>query len=513
MIKSQLEPVFLKAFPSSFLSLDVVSFRSGSVINDMNLLFASTSVPNNTEIRRVLINDSLNVTGFDIERSSIKVNGTTAQTTEATTTPALTTTVTSTTPAPPTTAAPNTTLATPPIYLISIILEISFSIDLTNPNSSPFKDLEQRVVATCEFIYRPRFVQFDHCIVTLFRSVPIRADVTEAELQVVFNQTTRFEELPQNSVVAQTLVEALEPVFLKAFPSSFLSLDVVSFRSGSVINDMNLLFASTSVPNNTEIRRVLINDSLNVTGFDIERSSIKVNGTTAQTTEATTTPALTTTVTSTTPAPPTTAAPNTTLATPPIYLISIILEISFSIDLTNPNSSPFKDLEQRVVATCEFIYRPRFVQFDHCIVTLFRSVPIRADVTEAELQVVFNQTTRFEELPQNSVVAQTLVEAVSNTNNSFNVTINPNKVILIEGPVPSTTTTPATTISTSTAPATTTSTTTAPATTTSTTTAPATTTSTSTTPTTVALITTRLEPAFQRAFPSSFSSLDVVSFR
>ncbi|XP_045898693.1 mucin-5AC-like, partial [Micropterus dolomieu] len=118
MIKTQLEPVFHTAFPSSFLSLDVVSFRNGSVINDVNLLFASTSVPNNFEIGRVFVNDSLNFTGFDIERSSIKVNGTLysdlpAPTSEATTTPAPTTEAT-TTPAPTTesttTPAPTTEL-------------------------------------------------------------------------------------------------------------------------------------------------------------------------------------------------------------------------------------------------------------------------------------------------------------------------------------------------------------------------------------------------------------------
>ncbi|XP_023287023.1 salivary glue protein Sgs-3-like [Seriola lalandi dorsalis] len=75
MIKGQLEPLFQREFPSSFNSLDVVAFRNGSIINDMNLTFESTSVPNNTQIASVLIRAAPTVTGFDIEGSSISVDG------------------------------------------------------------------------------------------------------------------------------------------------------------------------------------------------------------------------------------------------------------------------------------------------------------------------------------------------------------------------------------------------------------------------------------------------------
>ncbi|TWW63108.1 hypothetical protein D4764_03G0001160 [Takifugu flavidus] len=50
-------------------------FRNGSVINDMMLSFDRTSVPHHTEIANVLINASLIVIGFDIEGSSISVDG------------------------------------------------------------------------------------------------------------------------------------------------------------------------------------------------------------------------------------------------------------------------------------------------------------------------------------------------------------------------------------------------------------------------------------------------------
>lgn len=45
------------------------------MINDMDLGFVSTSVPHHTEIANVLINASSSVVGFDIEGSSISVDG------------------------------------------------------------------------------------------------------------------------------------------------------------------------------------------------------------------------------------------------------------------------------------------------------------------------------------------------------------------------------------------------------------------------------------------------------
>lgn len=51
------------------------SCRNGSIINEMKVSFDSTNVPNSTQIANVLINASTSVTGFDIEGSSISVNG------------------------------------------------------------------------------------------------------------------------------------------------------------------------------------------------------------------------------------------------------------------------------------------------------------------------------------------------------------------------------------------------------------------------------------------------------
>ncbi|KAI3376443.1 hypothetical protein L3Q82_016901 [Scortum barcoo] len=70
----------------------------------------------------------------------------------------------------------------------------------------------------------------------------------------------------------------LEPVYRSAF-ASFRSFTITGFSNGSIINSGDLRFASTSVPNNTAIANTLINAASNITAFNIDTTSISVNGT------------------------------------------------------------------------------------------------------------------------------------------------------------------------------------------------------------------------------------------
>ncbi|KAF1380305.1 hypothetical protein PFLUV_G00162230 [Perca fluviatilis] len=210
------------------------------------------------------------------------------------------------------TAAP-ITLALEPVYSLSLDLGGEpFSNALTDPSSREYINLEERVINTCSAIYKKEFGnKFGHCNVKKFSALPpTRATGTEAAIEVVFNRTTPIADLPQNNVIAEVLVKAvtnpnntfnvsinpasikvlafknraamikgqLEPIFLRTFPSSFKTLEVVSFRSGSVINTIDLNFVSPFAPNNTQIASTLINAASSVSGFDIEGSSINVNG-------------------------------------------------------------------------------------------------------------------------------------------------------------------------------------------------------------------------------------------
>ncbi|XP_034082150.1 uncharacterized protein LOC117552681 [Gymnodraco acuticeps] len=196
------------------------------------------------------------------------------------------------------------------------------------------------------------------------------------------------------------------------------------------------------------------------------------------------------------------------------------------IDAYNDNTSPeYKELETRLLSTCSKIYKAKYGnRFSQCKLKKLRALAVRETGTEAEMGVVFNSTTPLADLPQNNEVGQTLVEAVNNTNSTFDVSISPDSVKVESGPVPTTTTAPTTAKPKTAAPITA---------------RPAT-----AAPTTIALITkrvtfrsvldtftndllnpssaaykgratminTQLTPVFQKIFPLSFKSLDVVSF-
>ncbi|KAL4006736.1 hypothetical protein ACER0C_000588 [Sarotherodon galilaeus] len=272
----------------------------------------------------------------------------------------------------------------------------------------------------------------------------------------------------------------IEPVYSKAFPSSFISLDVVSFRKGSVINTMELQFVNFSVPNYTEIRNVLISQASNVTGFDIERASINITDTAPTTTTATPpettatttkTPVLTTT---TTVASTPTTIPTTKAPTGPVQVLLFLQFLEpYVSDLADPTSSAYQDRKKRVEETCDRIYRAQFLNFLRAIVIGFRSVIVqkRVDRTEAMVELVFNQTIPNAQVPDNITIVQALRDAIKSSSINFTIQIVPETVSVTSVPVIVTdnSTTPLPTTVTSTTAAPTTSSTTAAPTTSSTT--------------------------------------------
>ncbi|XP_042073191.1 integumentary mucin C.1, partial [Haplochromis burtoni] len=284
----------------------------------------------------------------------------------------------------------------------------------------------------------------------------------------------------------------IEPAYKNSFPSSFVSLAVVSFRQGSVINTIELKFVNSSAPNYTEIRSVLISTASNVTGFDIERASITLNvlcpvcphfksttvipttttvtpttNTTPSTTSAATTPTsapTTTTVTPTTNTTPstttsaattTTSAPttttvipttntttSTTTATPttitttkaPTAPVQVFLFLQFLEpyvpELTDPTSSVYQDRKRRVEETCDKIYKSKFLFFIRAIVIGFSLVRVqtRVDRTETQVELVFNQTAPNAQVPNNTTIIQTMKQAINSSNSNFSIAIVPDTI-------------------------------------------------------------------------------------
>ncbi|XP_038139439.1 uncharacterized protein LOC119782516 [Cyprinodon tularosa] len=76
LLKSNLEPLYQREFSSSFRDFTVRSFSNGSIINNIDLKFALATAPNNTQISEVLVNAASTITAFNIDTSSITVDGT-----------------------------------------------------------------------------------------------------------------------------------------------------------------------------------------------------------------------------------------------------------------------------------------------------------------------------------------------------------------------------------------------------------------------------------------------------
>nr|XP_040037497.1 interphotoreceptor matrix proteoglycan 2-like isoform X3 [Gasterosteus aculeatus aculeatus]XP_040037498.1 interphotoreceptor matrix proteoglycan 2-like isoform X4 [Gasterosteus aculeatus aculeatus] len=74
LITSTLVPFYQRAF-TAFRTLTVTSFRNGSIINNMDITFASASVPNGTQIGNVLIQAASTITAFNVDLNSIVVDG------------------------------------------------------------------------------------------------------------------------------------------------------------------------------------------------------------------------------------------------------------------------------------------------------------------------------------------------------------------------------------------------------------------------------------------------------
>ncbi|XP_013875004.1 Y' element ATP-dependent helicase YJL225C, partial [Austrofundulus limnaeus] len=66
-----------------------------------------------------------------------------------------------------------------------------------------------------------------------------------------------------------------------------------------------------------------------------------------------------------------------------------------------------------------------------CYVLAFSQVILRLNGTEANVTIAFNQTTPAVQIPAAAEVQQTLVDAVTNTNATYNVTFQPN-IIKVE---------------------------------------------------------------------------------
>ncbi|KAK2814598.1 hypothetical protein Q5P01_000114 [Channa striata] len=109
--------------------------------------------------------------------------------------------------------------------------------------------------------------------------------------------------------------------------------------------------------------------------------------------------------------------------------VTAILEETFVPELKNRSSIQFQNLELKVVQMWYVIYKTKYGQLlVQVFVIEFRQPKTRASNTEAVVGVQFNNTAPPADIPQADAVAKTLVDAVSNSNNTFNLTVMPSSI-------------------------------------------------------------------------------------
>ncbi|XP_045568197.1 cell wall protein DAN4 isoform X2 [Salmo salar] len=393
----------------------VNSFRNGSVVTDMTLVFdKQSSVPSSSTAQTILTNSS---TSLNILPGSIRVDVATTTPAAAVTTTTPAAAVTTTTPAAAvttTTPAAAVTTTTPAAAVTTTtpaaaVTTTTPAVASTDPPSSS------------EGILSLRFSLHQ----------PFNSNLSN-------RSSSEFKTLSANVVTNVNKVYAKTPGFNRSI--------VNSFRNGSVVTNMTLVFdKQSSVPSSSTAQTILTNSS---TSLNILPGSIRVDvatttpaaavtTTTPAAAVTTTTPAaaVTTTtpaaaVTSTTPAAavttttPAAAVPTTTTTAavastdPPsssegILSLRFSLNQTFNSDLSNPSSSAFKTLSTNVVTNVNKAYA-KTPGFRRSIVNSFRSGSVVTDMT-----LVFDKQSS---VPSSSS-AQTIL-----TNSSTSLNILPGSI-------------------------------------------------------------------------------------
>ncbi|KAI9545347.1 hypothetical protein NQZ68_036818 [Dissostichus eleginoides] len=365
------------------------------------------------------------------------------------------------TTAPPTTtpsAATTTPAAPEPTYILSAeFKEVAFSPALTDSNSDEYKALETAALNACNKKYRSMFPNtFSHCILKNFSALnPPKDNETQATVGVVFHGTTAITDLPQNDVVAQTLVAALN----NSTNSPILSINPASVK---VLEFKEVAFSPALTDSNSDEYKALETAALNACNKKyrsmfpntfshcILKNFSALNPPKDNETQATVgvvfhgTTAIADLPQNDVVAQTLVEALNNSTNSldvsinPASVKVLEFKEVAFSPALTDSNSDEYKALETAALNACNKKYRSMFPNtFSHCILKNFSALnPPKDNETQATVGVVFHGTTAIADLPQNDVVAQTLVEALNNSTNSLDVSINPASVKVLASPVP-----------------------------------------------------------------------------
>ncbi|KAG9347803.1 hypothetical protein JZ751_003818, partial [Albula glossodonta] len=292
-----------------------------------------------------------------------------------------------------------------PIIILEATLVVPFVTAFQDRDSPAFQELQASVVGMCDAIFSGQYgFLFIRTVLIAFSP---RAEGTAAEVELIFNNASPVP-LPSSDNVVETLVTA------------------VTNPNSNLMDQFNLTLIADSI-------RVITSRASTTSAAPSTRSPSPAAPTTTTLTTATTTVIYT----STRPVRKSTLNPTTTTNLPappppplppaPIVILEVTLVVQFVPALENNQSPQFQELAATVVAVCDVIYRARYgLLFIRTVVVAFRPVRVRMEGTDAEVELVFNDTSS-EPLPTNLDVVETLETAVKNPNstlmNDFNLTV------------------------------------------------------------------------------------------
>ncbi|KAK2814597.1 hypothetical protein Q5P01_000113, partial [Channa striata] len=352
---------------------------------------------------RNAVSNSNNTFNLTVDASSIQAAPEPTNAT-ATTTAATNTTVTPTTAAPSTansTASP--TPSAPVVIDVTATLVQPFVSQYTDKNSVQFVNLEQRVVQM-EAVVNAQVSYTEVVVAVQFSSTAPPADIPQADAvaitlrNAVSNSNNTF-----NLTVDASSIQAARKLLSTAQVSYTEVVVAVQFSSTAPPADIPQADAVAITLRNA------VSNSNNTFNLTVDASSIQAAPEPTNAT-ATTTAATNTTVTPTTAAPSTansTASP--TPSAPVVIDVTATLVQPFVSQYTDKNSVQFVNLEQRVVQ-------------------MEAVVNAQVSYTEVVVAVQFSSTAPPADIPQADAVAITLRNAVSNSNNTFNLTVDASSI-------------------------------------------------------------------------------------
>ncbi|XP_019212025.1 uncharacterized threonine-rich GPI-anchored glycoprotein PJ4664.02 [Oreochromis niloticus] len=454
LIVTTLEPIYNKTF-SSYLSMNVAGFRNGSIISNIDIRFASTSAPNNTDIANVLINAAPNITAFTIT-NVVGSDPVASITTASTTTPVMTAATNATTA--------NITNITPGTNTTTLLTTASTTTAnttapmMTTPTNATTANLTNTTHST-----HTTTVSTAASTTPVNTTTPMITTPTNSTTANLTNTTPVTNTTTVSTTASTTAVNAtasttasnattanltnITPGTNTTTVSTAASTTPVNTTTPMITTPTNSTTANltntTPVTNTTTVSTTASTTAVNATASTTASNATTANltnitpGTNTTTVSTTTGSAVATTTTSSTTAPTTTTtAAVVAVVRTPIVVVAAVLLQPFVPELQDKNSPEFKALEEQVVVVYEIIYRREYGSlFSRVIVIAFRKAGTRTRASttgnniEAEVQVVFNSTITPAQIPEAKDVQQTLVNAVSNPNNTFNLSIDNTSVI------------------------------------------------------------------------------------